>query len=476
MRRALLLVLGLVGTAHGNGRPSATSTIHWQASDPKRIAAGLTFGVILSQDGGATWQWMCEKAVGYGGVYDPDYAYTASGALFATTFNGLRVMRDGCVFGSTPPGTTFVSQVTIAPDGRVFYAAADPHDGNIYQSSDDGMTFPISAAPGRANDWWESLTFATDQRVYLAGYRFQSHCVAGTVGAGDDCITDADCPLIEPRRKAGGTCADATKVYLLMRSDDGGASFTPELRLGLPEALGGSVLSIVGVDASNPDIVYARVRARTDVFYISTDGALTWRPILEEPEHASFVARKSGEIVVATQLSGSKRSLDHGTTWSDLASPPHIGCLYESPDGDIWACTQNFAQQMTDMQPAIPSDGFGIMKSTDLATWTGVLRFQDIAAPVSCPAGTAQHDQCIEKDMGMPSVWCCLAMQLGIAMPGAECSGRLACVAMPDGPPPVDGVIKSPPPPPSGGCCDAGELASMWLALPILGLLRRRRR
>jgi hypothetical protein len=76
----------------------------------------------------------------------------------------------------------------------------------------------------------------------------------------------------------------------------------------------------------------------------------------------------------------------------------------------------------------------------------------------------------------MPSVWCCLAMQLGVAMPGADCSGRLACVASPDGPPPaVDGVIHSPPPPP-GGCCDAGELASLWLAIPIVGVLRRRRR
>src|SRR5690348_8780189 len=149
MRRALLLVLGLAGTAHANGRPSAVSTINWQQGDPNHLAAGLTFGAILSQDGGATWQWMCEKAVGYGGMYDPDYAYTASGALFATTFDGLRVMRDGCVFGAAPPGNTFVSQVQLAPDGRVFYAASDPHDSSIYQSTDDGMSFPVSTSPGR---------------------------------------------------------------------------------------------------------------------------------------------------------------------------------------------------------------------------------------------------------------------------------------------------------------------------------------
>jgi hypothetical protein len=479
MRRALLLVLSLAGTARANGRPDAVSTIHWQQGDPQHLAAGLTFGLILSQDGGATWQWMCEKAVGYGGMYDPDYAYTASGALFATTFDGLRVMRDGCVFGAAPPGNTFVSQVRLAPDGRVFYAASDAADSSIYQSSDDGMSFPISASPGRPNDWWESLVFGSDQRVYLAGYRFQSHCLAGTVGYGDPCLTDADCPAIEPRRHKGPTCGDASKLYLVRRSDDGGATFAIEpTSPSLPAPQNGTTLAIVGVDPANPDIVYARLRATTDSLYVSSDGAVTWTKVLDEPEHFSFVVRKSGELVVGTKLSGSKRSADHGATWTDLVSPPHIGCLYESPSGEVWACTQNYAQMMTPEMPAIPADGFGIMKSTDLATWTGVLRFQDIAAPVSCPAGTAQHDSCVEKDMGMPSVWCCLAMQLGITNAGADCSGRLACVASPppDGmPPPVDGVIKSPPPPP-GGCCDAGEIASLWLVVPIVGVLRRRRR
>ena len=38
---------------------------------------------------------------------------------------------------------------------------------------------------------------------------------------------------------------------------------------------------------------------------------------------------------------------------------------------------------------------FNIMKTTDLTSWTKVLRFQDIAGPVECPAGTRQHDQCV---------------------------------------------------------------------------------
>ena len=114
--------------ASANGRDPYSSTIHWQRGAEQNIAAGMTFGLVLSHDGGATWQWMCEKAIGYGGMYDPDYEYTSSGAMFATTFDGLKVMRDGCTFAATPPGMTFVSRIEQDKDGGFYFAASD-HDG-----------------------------------------------------------------------------------------------------------------------------------------------------------------------------------------------------------------------------------------------------------------------------------------------------------------------------------------------------------
>src|SRR5262245_59018704 len=94
---ALAVLAGLARDARANGRPAGTSTITFQRGLETTIVAGMTFGVLVSKDGGATWDWMCEDAVGYGGMYDPDYAVTSSGAVFATTFDGLKVMRDGCV-------------------------------------------------------------------------------------------------------------------------------------------------------------------------------------------------------------------------------------------------------------------------------------------------------------------------------------------------------------------------------------------
>ena len=435
--------------------------------------------MVLSHDGGRTWHWMCEAAVGYGGLWDPDYAYTADGALFATTFSGLKVMRDGCVFASAPPGTTFVSQVEVAPGGEVFYAASDPHDGNIYRSTDGGMTFTTSTAPGRADDWWESLKFSTDEPAARVprGISVSSHCLSGTVGAGDDCVTDADCPSIQPRRIAGAT---------VRRRAQGAAARAQRRRRAVVHRRAQARAArcdeqVRAADRrhrrADPDIVYAKLVEQTgEMLYVSKDGALTWTKILEEPEPIAFVARKSGEIVAGTKLSGSRRSLDHGTTWTDLAGPPHIGCLTEDAAGTVWACTQNYAQAMMPGIPAVPADGFGIMKTTDLATWTGTMRFQDIADPVSCPAGTAQHDQCVEKYDDMPSVWCCLAMQIGHHE--SRCGlFRPARVRRRPGRStrPVARCDRSPPPP-GGGCCDAGATGSWWLALPLVVVLRRRRR
>ena len=69
----------------------------------------------------------------------------------------------------------------------------------------------------------------------------------------------------------------------------------------------------------------------------------------------------------------------------------------------MWACTHNYDS------PGIPGDGYGIMKSTDLATWTGVLRYQDINGVVAVPEhARCRTTQCVDSYMGKPSVWCCL--------------------------------------------------------------------
>ena len=438
-----LLVLATATAALGNGRPPSTSTINFRQGNEQHIAAGMTFGLVVSTDGGATWRWMCEDAIKYGGNYDPDYAYSATGALFATTFDGSMVNRDGCTFDATTFGSKFVSAITLGPDNALYMATAqaanaaavppDPGDSNIYRSTDNGVSFPTSSMPGQVGDWWNSLEVAPTEptRVYLSGYRLNN----------------------------------GLRSFLLFRSDDSGASWTPMSMTGLTTTRNSSI-DIVGISKLDPDLIYARVthqneNAISDGLFRSTDAGASWTPILTRQDELAFVVRANGDLVAGTRSSGTvvSRAPSNGAAWEDLVDPPHINCLVENTAGEVWACTQNFGGNQ------VPSDEAGIMKSTDLVTWTRVLRFQDVLGPVPCPAGTIQADTCAAENN-----WCILRRQLGIEADPTSCP-ELADMS------PGDATIVKPP----KGCCDSSVAGggTAWLAIgAVVGMviLRRRRR
>jgi photosystem II stability/assembly factor-like uncharacterized protein len=441
------LVVGLVltvsaGQAFANGRAPATSTIHFRKGAENEIAAGMTFGLLMSKDGGNKWFYICEDAVGYGGMYDPRYVYSSSGALFATTFNGLKVMRDGCVFGDTPAGTKFASEVVHGEDDAIYYASTDESDNGIFASCtaeppaprtcNDGTSFPVVARPGGAKDWWQTMRVAPSnpRRIYLSGYRL-------AVG--------------EP------------KVFLLFRSSDGGQTYTP-LPVTDFQVMPNSTIDIVGVSYTNPDHVYARVtledNSLADAIYRSTNGGQTWQRVLGKQGAMAFVVRRNGDLVVGTQLQGSHVSTNNGDTWTELTGAPHINCLEENSAGEVWACTQNFGSM------TVPGDGFGIMKSSNLTTWTGVLKFQDIELPVTCPGGTVQKDKCDDQ------LWCGLCAQLG-------CDPKRTCAGPGDGGGDDAGLVD---PKPKGSCSAAGQgvawglFVGLGVGMAIVGPRRRRRR
>ena len=480
MRRVVLAVwsvAALAGIAGANGRPAGTSTINFQQGNAQHIAAGTTFGLLRSDDGGATWKWMCEKAIGYAGTFDPVYGYSPTGAIFATTFDSLTVLRpppagDGCTFAATPAGTTYVSDDKIGPDGAVYYTASDPADAKIYRSNDDGMTFPVSGSPGLNSDWWDSLMVAPSnpQRLYLTGYRFKKVCSNNPAMT---CMVAADCG------GGSGVSCDSQKVQLLFRSDNGGSTYTPLPLTGLT-LTNQSTIDVVGIDKALPDTVYIHVNLDVshpdnsvsgDSLYKSTTAGTSWTKILStsDPFGLAFLARSNGDLIAATQTTGSQKSTDGGASWTPLASPPHIGCLVESPDHLVWACTHNYDS------PGIPGDGYGIMKTNDYATWTGVLRYQDIAGVVDCPSTTVQAQQCVNSYQGKPSVWCCLKDQLGITDTSVDCTGPNSCAVTGDGGNDGGNTMVTPP---KKGCCNAGGSGpgALLLATGVGALLWRRRK
>jgi hypothetical protein len=439
-------------SALGNGRAPSTSSITFQQGSQQgheqNIVAGMTFGVLISHDGGKTWAWMCEDAIGYKGTYDPRYAYTGTGALFATTFNGLKVMRDGCSFGDTPEGSKFVSASTLGPDQAFYYAASQTADAahgvtsdfQVYRSVNDGMTFPNPTRPddpADTNVWWESLMVAPSnaQVVYLSGYRY----------------------IPNP---TGGTMRD----HLLYRSDNGGTSWTLLAKTGLA-LMPNSVIHIVGITRDDARHVYARVElvdnTLSDAIYVSTDSGVSWKEIRRKTAAiGAFVVRAAlnqgkHDLVLGTQALGTEVSHDDGTTWTAVANAPHINCLVENSANELWACTQNYGFS------GIASDDAGIMKTTDLVTWTKVLHYQDLTNAVDCATGTVQHDTCAP-------MWCTVCMQLG-----CTAAASYNCPVATEAP-----TMMPPPPGKSGGCCDTGASAGgpLALALSVATIVLRPRR
>jgi MYXO-CTERM domain-containing protein len=377
-------------------------------------------------------------------------------------------MRDTCSFAATSLGMTFITNVERGPDNALYITASDPMDAKIYKSTDDGMTVPTAVQPSTADAWWQTLKVAPSdgQRVYLTGYRLPKYCNGGS-NDGDVCIDATGCP--------DGTC-ETVKEFLLFRSDDGGATYDPMSMTGISPTSTNSAIEIAGIDPTNADIVYARVTVETgtagESIYKSTDGGDSWTKILSKAPNVggiSFVVRSDHSCVAGTRDIGSWVSTGCDATWTELPTAPHIGCLYENTAHEVWACTQNTASVQLD----IPGDGWFIMKSSDLSTWTGVLGTQNIVGPESCAAGTVQQDRCVDRYMGEQSPWCCLVPQLGLTSTEVSCEGYMACFGvMPD---------ETVPPPKTepGGCCSAGGDKPPVLLTLLVGLallVRRRRR
>ncbi len=433
---AALLVTTVVASmpAHSNGRPPSSSSLHFRTGHPNDIIAGMTWGLLVSHDGGQTFEWFCESAVGYSGSFDPDYEYLADGTILATTFDGLLANRNGCTFDQTPlsslPSTPpnekkFISTIAQGPDGALYAADSGAASlGKIYKSIDSGVTWPVAVVVGQTSDWWSSIEVAPSDksRVYLFGYRLESG---------------------QPRK------------FLAFRSIDGGVTYQAIPTSGFATSEQSSI-DVAAISSTNANELWARVSTPvagtggTD-YYRSVDGGLTWAKRLSvEDFSASFVLRSNGEIYVGSQQSKSFKSTDSGATFKEISPQLRSRCAVEAPDKSVWVCAQDQ-----------PPDAMSIGKSTDLSTWQKVYRFSETTKPVTCQSGQVQYDEC------QLQTWCMVKMQLGITSTAVDCN----VVPMVDAGLPL---VK----PPEKGCCDAGApgSSSMLMGFGVGLLLLRRRR
>ena len=418
----------IAAPAAANGRLPATVNVDSYESD--FILLPTTFGLLVSNDGGSTYEWICESNVGYGGTFDPDYSIAADGSVWATTFEGLRVSRDGGCTWETQGGVLenrFIGDVEIGPDDRVWAGSATGGESNdVFVSSNNGESFE-SAGLFDAVAWWRTIRVAPSDgdRIYVSGFRLPQ----------------------------GDTPAEA----LLRVSSDGGANWTT---LAVDDFAFGSQpnLYLLGVHPTNPDVVFARVLAARepsgDDVYRSDDGGQSWTKVLEMKDFISaFTIRADGQTVIVGTVGNCvgdaddldkgcvRISSDGGVSFEVPATEPKMACVHER-GGELLACGANW-------EP----DNFALGASADGQSWEKLFRFSEIAGPLSCPETSPQYE-CAAID------WPPLCVQLGI------------CSATPDA-----GLDAGEVAPPKGNClgCNAGGGLALGLIV-LLPWARRRRR
>ena len=438
----VLLFFLSIRKVEANGRAPASTDVQLFAGQTQKILLASTFGALISDDNGNTFQWICEEAIGYGGTFDPVFKAAANGDIYATTWQGLRVSKDGgCtfetaeVFGGGNPGTrlenVFISDFHLGQNGMFWAVSATAGESNDVYMSNDGNVFR-SANLVAENAWYRTIKVAPsdDNRIYVSKF---------VLAAG----------------------IENSKAFL-MRSLDGGSTWQ-ELALDEIEFGGQATFDVLAVSNTDPNVIYARsefaLAPAGDIIYRSDDGGDSFVEIARFPNGPvnAFQIRQDGSVIMGTASRCLEDSVDDDTerkgcvvtsmdgsvgSFTSTVAQPQMACVNEHPtNGRLYACGSNFSD-----------DEFALGVSDDGgATWDAVARFENIVGPLNCPGNPIQ-EKCATED------WPTVCETIGLC----EQEPMVPEIALP---------------PETDGCSYSGSRNLGWYGLLLLGLwgISRRR-
>jgi hypothetical protein len=361
---AALAALALPAPARADGAFPDGLSILLPRDRPHQIILAATFGVVISEDDGATWAYSCEVEMTLMGHF-----YSVGAApdhrLHAVSDRGAPVSTDdGCSWslgGGMIAGAEVLDVFPDPVDAMRVLAIARPAGGesgpaSIFRSSDGGLGYDrvlFEAPAGSELTGVETATSAAEV-VYATFY---------------------ETPGVHPR---------------LARSADGGATFST---VDLEPALGEVSAYLVAVDPTDARKLYLRLKspasaeAPFESLAVSTDGGDSWSVPVTVPGGSlgAFLRRRdgSGTLLLAAAVGTTPvgyRSDDGGRTFADWPLALHVRGLGER-GGAIYVASDDFR------------DGFAVGRSDDGgATWKPLLRFRDIAGVRGCVRDTCQAD------------------------------------------------------------------------------------
>ena len=407
-----------------------------RADDPTRLLMGTTFGLLTRQGADAGWDAICSEAVGYDERNNPVVHWHVDGAIFAGSLKGLFVSRDdGCSWGPVEPfssrGATDIRNAPEDPGTLFVTTGKSGGTSNGLFRSTDGVNF--------------TPTVLVREELMFTGIRFA--------------------PSAPQTAWVSAWWYSPTSTARLFRSIDGAATFEELVPL-TPAASGFTVLAIA---PHKGDVLMAGAYDGTDyVLLRSTDGGASFSEVARDRdlEFRDVLFSPDGQRVWAASGYRLYHSTDGGASFARAMPPQRTGCASEI-DGTLYVCGSTGIDRW-----ALSTVDGGVTAETDAGVpLERVLSFWEMRRK-ECPAGTPGEDVC-------KPLWPALALLVG-ADPGelpfpTDDGGVPSEDAGVDAGPGMD----APAAPPSGcGCGSAGGIALPFLVVLLLtrGPQRRARR
>jgi hypothetical protein len=425
--RALALALALAlcpAAAHANGRfPAAQQVVFGVGAFSSRITFRTTFGLLVSDDAGGSFRWLCEGALfsapEFGPSIDPAVDIDARGRTVYGFRNGLRWWsQDQCGVQTDPAlRDREVLDLTSTPDRTVLYGIETPLDETqwILRARSDDLAFTRRGS-GIPNVRLATIDVAptNPQRLWLSGL---------------------DATLDTP---------------LVLRSDDGGETVSP---VAIPARLLGEDVFIAAMHPTDPDALWLRANVDLGSTLVRVrEAGRVAETVARTPDRMLGFARSAdGRTVWYGSINaGLYRSDDGGDTFARV-NPLAVICLAVH-DGALWACGDWLRGP------------FALGRSTDGGrSFTPVLQFRDLVGPVACAA--TGIEACEDR-------WPMLQRDLSLAAMRDAGARRDATIDASDVPAAQgDATVSRPPTAGAGGCgCgvprgDAGGFAGALAAL-----------
>ena len=441
---AFASIVATAGDARANGALPGSFGILLPAVRAHDVVLATNFGMIISEDDGATWQWTCEQVeTNFGYLYtvgpapnDRYYGLSPEQGLAYSDDGSCSWHRSAGALADRIASDFFVDPTDAA---RVLAVAAglDTEGGvepqAVYESLDAGTTFnatPLYTAPPEAVVVGLEIARSNPNIVYVALFTT---------------------PGRHPK---------------LLRSQDRGRTWAER---DIEAAVGPNDTRILAVDRDDPDWLYLRViSAGIEKVAVTRDaGATLSTPLtVNGGVLSAFIRMASGTVLVgalAMLPSGGMnglgyRSVDGGMSFVPwvLTPQPRLMGLAER-DGVLYLAGKNY------------SDGWALATSRDEGvTIQPLSKYDDVRGVRSCARGVCSGACLFVANQG---VWV-----------NDVCTGALL-----DGGVSVDagGDAGTPPPAPGVCGCAAANAAScggatsgiaVGLALALALSIRRRRR